>query len=92
MNNWRTILSWQNITWNQLEGWLVKDIARNDTYPYSVVQIVTDENVRAPYFEILAHWASNEEDAIRFLQDQNPREPFVFHKDLSDLIPIRKIF
>ena len=95
MNNWRQILSWSEVTWDQLEGWLVKDIARtkNDIYLYCVVQMVGDENVRAPYFEILAHWAANEEDAIKnLILSCLPRAPFAFHKDLSDLIPIRKIF
>ena len=86
-------LSWDNgPEWNELEGWLIKDAGRIDLYPYAVVQIVRDPYVESIYFEVLAHWADNEESAIRYLDDRNPREPFVFKKDLSDLIPIRKIF
>ena len=77
--------SWQEVTWDQLRGWLVKEKGSgsycvvSSTYDSSPLEFTMREFGRS----------SKEEQAIKYIGTGTFSH--IFKKDLSELIPIRKI-
>ena len=91
-------LSWQdaNITWKDLKGWLIRDNKPGEEeYPYTIVSRVEDGGDETFWLTGL-YWLESLEEVLNNYKASGTRQvldgEFSFNKDLSDLIPVKRIF
>jgi hypothetical protein len=99
----REKLSWKEVEWSDLKGWLVKDTTGGRPYwaeedykgevYYLVISVSELPNKNLDKFNMIALQGSSQDGVINeYEQGAKFTEPYWVYKDLRNIIPIRKIF